>query len=155
MKNVVLFAVLAACAIALVPQATAREQAPNRARAVKRVPPDTGAALLPIIAAHRDTQFAMLKDVRIGDLIIAETRDGNHTTFRVTSMRVVKADASGLDPTDPGPTGARLALVTCYPFGGVLHSPWRYVVLADLMSSAGRASARATNALKREPATPR
>ena len=54
MKNVVLFVVLAACAIALVPQATARQQAPNRVRAVKRVPPDTGAALLPIITAHRD-----------------------------------------------------------------------------------------------------
>jgi hypothetical protein len=54
LKNVVLFAVLAACAIALVPQATARQQAPNRARAVKRVPPDTGAALVPVIAAHRD-----------------------------------------------------------------------------------------------------
>ena len=40
--------------IALVPQATARQQAPNRVRAVKRVPPDTGAALLPVITAHRD-----------------------------------------------------------------------------------------------------
>ncbi len=54
MKNVVLFAVLVAGAIALVPQATARQQAPNRVRAVKRVAPDTGSALLPIIAAHRD-----------------------------------------------------------------------------------------------------
>ena len=25
----------------------------------------------------------------------------------------------------------RLALVAGYPFNGVLHSPWRYVVLAD------------------------
>jgi hypothetical protein len=54
LKNVVLFAVLVACAIALVPQATARQQAPSRVRAVKRVPADTGSALLPIIAAHRD-----------------------------------------------------------------------------------------------------
>ena len=57
MKNVVLFALLVACAIALVPQATARQQAPSRTRAakiVKRVAPDTGAALLPIISAHRD-----------------------------------------------------------------------------------------------------
>jgi hypothetical protein len=54
LKNVVLLAVLVTCAIALVPQATARQQAPNRVRAVKRVPPDMGAALLPVIAAHRD-----------------------------------------------------------------------------------------------------
>jgi hypothetical protein len=49
----------------------------------------------------------------------------------VVEMRVVRDDASGLDPEDNGPTGARLALVTCYPFNGVLRSPWRYVVLAD------------------------
>jgi hypothetical protein len=57
LKNVALFAVLVTCAIALVPQATARQQAPSRARvakAVKSVPPDTGAALLPVISAHRD-----------------------------------------------------------------------------------------------------
>jgi hypothetical protein len=57
LKNVVLFSMLVACAIALVPQATARQQAQNRARTakvVKRVPQDTGTALLPIITAHRD-----------------------------------------------------------------------------------------------------
>lgn len=93
--------------------------------------PAIGARGTAIVAAHRDTQFAMLKDVRAGDLVTAETRDRKRTTFRVVSMAVVSANASGLDPADPGPTGARLALVTCYPFDGVLHSPLRYVVLAD------------------------
>lgn len=92
--------------------------------------PSIGAPGTAIVAAHRDTQFAMLKDVRIGDLVTAQTRDGR-TTFRVAAMKVVKADASGIDPEDAGPAGARLALVTCYPFDGVLHSPWRYVVIAD------------------------
>jgi hypothetical protein len=57
LKNVVLLAALVTCANALVPQATARQQAPKRvgaAKAVKRVPPDTGTALLPVITAHRD-----------------------------------------------------------------------------------------------------
>ena len=27
--------------------------------------------------------------------------------------------------------GERLALVTCYPFDGMFHSPLRYVVIAD------------------------
>ena len=43
----------------------------------------------------------------------------------------MRADVSGLDPGDGGPTGARLALVTCYPFNGVLRGPLRYVVVAD------------------------
>ncbi|HWA90133.1 MAG TPA: class GN sortase [Rhizomicrobium sp.] len=93
--------------------------------------PAIGAHGTAIVAAHRDTQFAMLKDLRKGDLVEAETRGGRRTMFRVVSMRVVGANASGIDPADPGPSGARLALVTCYPFDGVLHSPLRYVVLAD------------------------
>ena len=93
--------------------------------------PAIGARGTAIVAAHRDTQFAMLKEVKIGDLVTAETRDGKRTRFRVTSMRVVKADASGIDPAGTGPGGARLALVTCWPFDGVLHSPLRYVVMAD------------------------
>ena len=84
-----------------------------------------------IIAAHRDTQFRFLKALVPGDRVVAATANGRRTVFRVTGARIVLADASGLDPADSGPAGARLALVTCYPFNGVLHSPWRYVVIAD------------------------
>lgn len=84
-----------------------------------------------IIAAHRDTQFRFLKALEMGDQVIAATADGRRTSFRVVVMQVVRADVSGLDPAYGGPSGARLALVTCYPFTGVLHSPWRYLVLAD------------------------
>ena len=92
--------------------------------------PAIGARGTAIVAAHRDTQFAMLKEVKTGDVVTAVTRQGR-VSFRVVAMRVVKADASGIDPADPGPTGARLALVTCWPFGGVFHSAWRYVVIAQ------------------------
>lgn len=84
-----------------------------------------------VVAAHRDTQFSVLRDLKPGDSIIATARDGRRTVFRVAALRVVRANASGIDPGDAGPTGARLALVTCYPFEGVLRSPWRYVVLAN------------------------
>lgn len=93
--------------------------------------PAIGARGTAIVAAHRDTQFAMLREVKIGDLVTATTRDGKRTTFRVSAVAVVKADASGIDPAYGGRSGARLALVTCWPFEGVLHSPWRYVVTAD------------------------
>lgn len=93
--------------------------------------PPIGARGTAVIAAHRDTQFSYLRDVKYGDRIVVETADGEHSAFRVVDTRVVRADASGLDPEDGGPTGARLALVTCYPFNGVLRGPLRFVVLAD------------------------
>ncbi len=93
--------------------------------------PPIGARGTAVIAAHRDTQFSYLREVKNGDRIVVETADGTHSAFRVVETRVVRADASGLDPTEGGSTGARLALVTCYPFDGVLRGPLRYVVLAD------------------------
>jgi len=90
-----------------------------------------GARGTSIVAAHRDTQFSALGALVPGDEIVATTRDGRRTWFRVSATRIVKANVSGLDPADGGPQGARLALVTCYPFEGVLHSPLRYVVIAD------------------------
>jgi sortase A len=93
--------------------------------------PAIGAPGTSVIAAHRDTQFRFLKDLVAGDRIEAMDADGMVFAFRVVSTKVVKADSSGLDPDYGGPTGARLALVTCYPFNGVFHSPWRYVVIAD------------------------
>ena len=88
-----------------------------------------------IIAAHRDTQFRFLGELKEGDAIFAITAGGRRNSYRVVAMRIVRADASGLDPFDKGPTGSRLALVTSYPFSGVLHSPLRYVVLADRVNA--------------------
>lgn len=93
--------------------------------------PEIGAHGMAIVAAHRDTQFNELGTLKIGDEIVAVTRDGKRTSFRVSEIGVAKANVSGLDPAEGGPTGVRLALVTCYPFEGVLHSPLRYVVIAD------------------------
>ena len=90
-----------------------------------------GASGTAIIAAHRDTQFRFLKELVAGDRVVAATAGGQRIAFRVVETHIVRADASGLDPAYEGPVGARLALVTCYPFNGVFHSPWRYVVLAD------------------------
>jgi sortase A len=83
-----------------------------------------------VIAGHRDTHFRVLRELRPGDRVTATTTRGA-VSFRVSDRRVVRADASGLDVSDGGPTGMRLALVTCYPFSGVLSSPWRYVVIAE------------------------
>jgi len=107
-----------------------------------------GAPGTAVIAAHRDTQFRRLGELKLGDEIIATTRDGRRVSFRVVSTHIMEANASGLDPADPGPTGSRLALVTCYPFDGVLHSPLRYAVLANRQNTpAGDESTGMSNAI--------
>lgn len=87
-----------------------------------------GEAGLSVIAAHRDTHFAFLKDVRAGDRIVVERTDGSRFAFEVRATRVVRFDASGLDPMRPG---VWLALTTCWPFDAKVSGPMRFVVEAE------------------------
>lgn len=81
-----------------------------------------------VFAAHRDTHFAFLNEVKPGDPVTVETMDGART-FRVSHSEVVRWDASGIHPKDGG--GARIALVTCWPLDAKFHGPLRYVVWAE------------------------
>lgn len=81
-----------------------------------------------VIAAHRDTHFEFLKDVEIGDAVLLEALDGTRHTYIVDELKVVRAEASGIDPQEGG---KRLALVTCFPFGTTEQGPLRYVVFAS------------------------
>jgi sortase A len=98
-----------------------------------------------IVAAHRDTQFRYLGKLVPGDFVVVTTADRNRFSYRVSETHIVRAEASGLDPKDEGTSGSRLALVTCYPFTGVLHSPWRYVVVADREANNAIAPHRISN----------
>jgi sortase A len=102
-----------------------------------------GAPGTAILAGHRDTHFRFLADLMPGDRIVAQAAGGAPVTYRVVATEVVAARTSGLDPADGGPTGARLALVTCWPLDGLARGPLRYVVLAErepaiLLAAAGR-----------------
>jgi sortase A len=90
--------------------------------------PPPGAAGTSVIAAHRDTHFAFLREVEIGDEVVLERADGERVLFRITHTEVVHAERSGIQP-EGGP--ARLALVTCWPFGSITPGPERYVVWAE------------------------
>jgi sortase A len=96
--------------------------------------PDAGEEGTAIYSAHRDTHFAFLADVAIGDEIRVTRRDGREFRFRVTGTSVVRFDASGLDPSAEG---RRLALVTCWPLDGKFFGPLRYVVHAELIDEMG------------------
>lgn len=104
--------------------------------AVSPPPGDPGTS---VIAAHRDTHFAFLRDVDIGDEIVLERADGERLIYTVTVTEIVDARRSGIQP-EGGPS--RLALVTCWPFGELTPGPLRYVVWADLRQDEIRIAAR-------------
>jgi sortase A len=88
------------------------------------------------IAAHRDTIFRPVRNLRLGDPLIVTTADRVYR-YRVTQMRVVEPDDVGvLDGKDH----ATLTLVTCYPFTFIGHAPKRFVVSADLVKEGSRAA---------------
>jgi len=82
-----------------------------------------------VYAAHRDTHFAFLKDIRENDRIRITRRDGRTFTFRVTSMAVARWDEAEIDPDAHG---VHLVLTTCFPFDAVTSGLLRYLVYADL-----------------------
>jgi sortase A len=81
-----------------------------------------------VISAHRDTHFAVLAQVAVGDPIRVEGVDGRTVEYRVDRLLVV-------DEHDLWVTEQRgrdeLTLVTCWPFDAVHPGgPLRYVVKA-------------------------
>ena len=81
-----------------------------------------------VIAAHRDTHFAFLQHVVVGDQITITSRSGQIHSFQVTATRVVPWSRSGINPDAQG---TNLALVTCWPFDSTEPGPLRYVVEAE------------------------
>ena len=94
--------------------------------------PEPGELGTSVFAAHRDTSFAFLGEVRIGDEIRVTRRDGKTFRFRVTGASVARWDASGIDPDADG---RHLVLATCWPLDAKLSGPLRYLVHAELVDS--------------------
>jgi sortase A len=95
--------------------------------------PDAGERGTAVYAAHRDTHFALLGQVKPGDEIQIDRIDGRHVRFRMVAAQVVRWDASGVDPHAPG---RALALATCWPLDAKTHGPLRYLVWATLWQPA-------------------
>lgn len=80
-----------------------------------------------LISGHRDTHFAFLEDLTLGDPLIVRS-PGDLRAYRVEHMEVVDSRLArmvvetGID---------RLTLVTCYPFDAIAPGgPLRWVVTA-------------------------
>jgi sortase A len=124
----------------------ARIEAPRLGRAAVVLRGDSGQALafgpghvggtvepgrrgVAVYAAHRDTHFAFLGELRRGDVVEVVRRDGQRLRFRVTGARVARWDASGIPVRA---SGRRLALATCWPLDSTRRGPLRYIVEAEL-----------------------
>ena len=86
-----------------------------------------------VIAAHRDTVFWPLRNVRLGDSIRVKT--SATFAYTVKSIRIVMPDDTSV-LNDRG--GSQLTLITCYPFRYIGNAPKRYVVEAELRSPPAR-----------------
>lgn len=89
--------------------------------------PQAGDEGTAVYAAHRDTHFDFLGQVRTGDRIDVLRADGALARFVVDGARVVHWDASGIDAKS---SGRRLVLATCWPLDGRTEGPLRYIVFA-------------------------
>lgn len=79
------------------------------------------------IAAHRDSFFRALKDIRKNDIIRLETLQGTFS-YRVEWTQIVQPE----DTQVLAETGVpALTLVTCYPFYYVGSAPKRFIVRAQ------------------------
>ena len=81
-----------------------------------------------VIAAHKDTHFRGLGQLKPGMGVQLQGADGRWQVFRVRGTRVVDSEREALPVTDqPG-----LLLVTCYPFDALqAGGPLRYLVYAE------------------------
>ena len=82
-----------------------------------------------VLSGHRDTVFAELGKLEIGDQLIVQTSAGTFT-YEIKRIRIVdKNDKTVIVPVDH----AVLTLTTCYPFHFVGNAPDRYILIADLL----------------------
>ena len=79
-----------------------------------------------VLAAHRDTYFSGLGDLKVGDLVSFKSPTATYS-YRVESTRIVEPDDTQVLAASNEPI---LTLVTCYPFHYIGNAPQRYVVTA-------------------------
>jgi sortase A len=83
-----------------------------------------------VLSGHRDTVFTKLGRLKKGDRLVVATAAGTFT-YAITQIRIVRAN----DKTVVVHTShAALTVTTCYPFHFIGSAPYRYVLVADLVS---------------------
>ena len=83
------------------------------------------------LAAHRDSFFRRLRDVRSNDVVRLATP---HGTFEYRVRETLVVDPEDLWVLDPTPART-LTLITCYPFNYIGSAPRRFIVRAESITS--------------------
>ena len=87
-----------------------------------------GNAGVVVIGGHRDTHFAILREMTIGDTITVENIQGTQFTYSVSEMSVRHKDEVEILV---GERSHVLILTTCFPFEDLVSgSPERFLVVA-------------------------
>lgn len=82
------------------------------------------------VAAHRDTLFRGLRNIRKNDVIEFQSLKGDYT-YKVSSTEIVTPKSTNV--LQPG-AYPEITLVTCYPFYYIGPAPDRFVVKARLVA---------------------
>jgi sortase A len=80
-----------------------------------------------VLSGHRDTHFAFIRDLAVGDRIELTDASGVHA-YRITRFETVRHDAFAVPRK---PDRAMLALATCWPFDAQPGTPWRRIAWAE------------------------
>ncbi len=83
------------------------------------------------LAAHRDTLFRPLRNIKQNDLITFRSLTQTFT-YKVENTRIVKPTDVGVLRSDGHDS---LTLITCYPFYYIGSAPERFIVQARLVSA--------------------
>lgn len=91
------------------------------------------------IAAHRDTLFRALRNIRTGDEVDFQSTTGNYA-YRVIATQIVRPSNVSVLRADGGPGLLQkisdrpkrlLTMITCYPFNYIGSAPERFIVQAQ------------------------
>lgn len=84
-----------------------------------------------LAGGHTNTYFRDLEKAEVGDEVVLSLYYGEYR-YEITEWKIARAD----DPEayDPDPEQEQLVLYTCYPFGALYETPYRYFVFGRLTS---------------------
>jgi sortase A len=84
-----------------------------------------------ILSGHKDSHFAYLKKLKLGDEIITQDKHNFHS-YKVTSINIINSNVEKLHIRNTN----ELILTTCYPFSDFqFGGPLRFVVVASPIKS--------------------
>jgi sortase A len=82
-----------------------------------------------MLAGHRDTHFAFLRNLQPGDDLAIQTADGRERHFQLSETHIIDSRRERLQFNENA--GATLTLLTYYPFDAITPGgPLRYVAVA-------------------------